>query len=78
MTKPTISNTMIEMLNNGEMSVKKILLLLISLLLMACSSAQIKKLKDDEKTKVYLEELKVKYEPEVKKLYEEKFGSKSN
>ena len=45
---------------------------------MACSSAQIKKLKDDEKTKVYLEELKVKYEPEVKKLYEEKFGSKSN
>ena len=55
---------------------KKILLLLITLLLMGCSSAQIKKLKDDEKTKVYLEDLKVKYEPEVKKLYEEKFGSK--
>jgi len=55
---------------------KKILLLSVTLFLISCSSAEIKKLKEDEKTKVYLEELKVKYEPEVKKLYEEKIGSK--
>lgn len=55
---------------------KKIFLLLVVLFLISCSSAEIKKLKEDEKTKAYLEDLKVKYEPEVKKLYEEKIGSK--
>lgn len=58
---------------------KKVILLVVLLLLIGCSTAEkIKKLKDDEKTKAYVEDLKVKYEPELKKIYEDKFGNKKN
>lgn len=55
---------------------KKFILLVVLLLLIGCSTTEkIKKIANDEKTKAYIEDLKVKYEPELKKVYEEKFGS---
>lgn len=70
---------MISLILKGELQVKKVILLVVLLLLIGCSTAEkIKKLKDDEKTKAYVEDLKVKYEPELKKIYEDKFGNKKN
>lgn len=70
---------MISLILKGEVQVKKVILLVVLLLLIGCSTAEkIKKLKDDEKTKAYVEDLKVKYEPELKKIYEDKFGNKKN